>query len=131
MERDAHFQSRLLHVSWSPQYTRCNKTKSHLPLKFPVKGTPMERDDLFPEPLIHLFIHISQSPQLSHKMGKHKVTIHGAHMDRRPTYSSLRPGSLRGSFTTLTLLPQCQAAFSAIPSTLASVDQSPVSWHVS
>jgi len=32
---------------------------------------------------------------------------------------------------TLLFLPQCHAAFSTIPSTLAWVDQSPVSQHVS
>ena len=73
MERDARFQSHLLHVSRSPQYTRSNNTKSHLPLKVPSQGapsawspngTPMDRDALFPEPMVHSFIHISQSPQL-------------------------------------------------------------------
>ena len=49
------------------------------------------------------------------------------HVDGRHTYKGVRPGSPRGSFTTLQSLPQCQAAFSAIPSTLAWADQSPVS----
>jgi hypothetical protein len=51
----------------------------------------------------------------------------GPHVDRRPTYNGMRSGSPRGSFMTLQSLPQCHAAFSMIPSTLAWVDQSPVS----
>ena len=47
--------------------------------------------------------------------------------DRRPTYNGVRPGSPRGSLTTLLSLSQCHAAFSTIPPTLAWVDQSPVS----
>jgi hypothetical protein len=53
------------------------------------------------------------------------------HVDGRPTYNEVRPGSLRGSFKTLQSLPQCHAGFSTIPSTLAWVYQSPVSQHVS
>jgi len=40
------------------------------------------------------------------------------------------PGSPRGSFMTLLSLHRCHAAFSTITSTLAWVDQSPVSQHV-
>jgi len=39
--------------------------------------------------------------------------------DGRPTYNGVRPGSPRGSLTTLLSLPQCHAAFGTIPSTLA------------
>jgi hypothetical protein len=46
--------------------------------------------------------------------------------DGRPTYNGVQPGPQRGSFTTLQSLPQCHAAVSTIPSTLAWVDQSPV-----
>ena len=49
------------------------------------------------------------------------------HVDGRPAYSWVRPGSPRGLFATLLSLPQCHAAFSTILSTLAWVDQSPVS----
>ena len=48
------------------------------------------------------------------------------HMSRRPPYNGVQPGSPRGSFMTLLLLPQCHAAFSMILSTLVWVDQSPV-----
>jgi hypothetical protein len=53
------------------------------------------------------------------------------HVDGRPTFNGVRPGSQRGSFTTLQFLPRCHAALSTIPSTLAWVDQSPFSQHVS
>ena len=53
------------------------------------------------------------------------------HVDGRPTYNGVRPGSPRGPFTTLRSLTQCHAAFSTIPSTSAWVDQSPVSERVS
>ena len=49
------------------------------------------------------------------------------HADRRPTYNEVWPCSPRGLLTTLQSLPQCHAALGAIPSTLAWVDQSPVS----
>jgi hypothetical protein len=45
----------------------------------------MERDALFPEPMVHSLIHsyISEFSikELSHTTGKHMFTIHGAHMD--------------------------------------------------
>jgi len=53
------------------------------------------------------------------------------HVNGRPTYNAIWPHSPRGSFTTLQSLPQCHATFSTIPSTLAWVDQSPISQHVS
>jgi len=38
--------------------------------------------------------------------------------------NAVRPGSARGLFTTLLLLPQCHASFSTVTSTLARVDPS-------
>jgi len=52
------------------------------------------------------------------------------HADGRATYNGVWPGSPRGSLMTLLSLPQCHAALSTIPSTLAWVDHSPVSQHV-
>ena len=52
------------------------------------------------------------------------------HIDGRPTYSGVWPGSPGGLLTTLLSLPQCHAAFSTIPSTLTWVDQSPIGQHV-
>jgi len=54
----------------------------------------------------------------------------GLHEDGRTTYSGVLPGSPRGSLTALLSLPQCRAALGTIPSTLAWVDQSPVSQRV-
>jgi len=83
---------------------------------------------------IHSFIYISQSPQLRSspmKEGKHLWSAYTEiHADRRPTYNGVWPGSPRGLFMTLLLLPHCHAAFSTIPSTLACVDQSSVSQNV-
>jgi hypothetical protein len=73
------------------------------------------------------FIHISIK-ELSHTTGKHMVTIHRAHMDRRPKYIGVRPGSPRGLYDTSVTTP---LSCSMIPATLASVNQSPVNWHVS
>ena len=49
------------------------------------------------------------------------------HADGRATYSGVGPGSPRGAFTILLLLPLCHVAFNTTPSTSAWVDQSPVS----
>ena len=50
-----------------------------------------------------------------------------SHANGMPACNGVWPGSPVGSFMTLLLLPQCHAAFSMIRSTLAWVDQSPVS----
>jgi hypothetical protein len=77
--------------------------------------------------LIHFYL--SESPKRSPPT-KCMENIHSPstepHADRRSMYNGVRPGSPRGSFMTLLSLPQCHAAFS-IPSTLAWVDQSPIS----
>jgi len=135
-----------------PQYHNLNLQHS----QEPKKGTqiymqkknaqkPLVREppSMFPQPgslwremlclqsqwFIYSFISVRVSKkELSHKMrGKHTLTIHA---DRRPTYNGVRPVSPRWSFMTLLSLPQCHAAFSTICSTLAWVDQSPVSQHV-
>jgi hypothetical protein len=83
-----------------------------------------------------LFIHVylSGSPirTLPQKMGKNIwPPSTEPRVDERPTYIGMQPGYPRGSFKILHSLPQCRAAFSTIPSTLAWVDQSPVSQPVS
>jgi hypothetical protein len=81
---------------------------------------------------IHLYLSESPIKEPSHeKRGKYLVTAHGAPRGQKAYYNGLRPGSPTGSFTTLQSLPQCHAAFSRIPSTLAWVDQIPISHHVS
>jgi len=54
------------------------------------------------------------------------VTVHRAPCGWKASIQ-VRPGSPRGSFKSLQSLLQCHAAFSTIPSTMAWVDQSPVS----
>ena len=79
-----------------------------------------------------LFIHsyLSKSPlikELSHEVGGNlRSPSMELHAGGRPTYNGVRPGSPRGSFTTLLSLPQCQAAFSTIPSTLVWVSRDPL-----
>ena len=142
MERDAHFQSLLLHTSRSPQKTRSSdKTKSHLsllpvkepPSTFPQWGPYRERcsvsgaNGLF----IHLYLSESSVKELFHKIGGHVQSLSmEPHMDGRPTYYGVQPGSSRGWIMTLLFLPQCHAAFSNIASTLAWVDQIPISQRV-
>ena len=74
------------------------------------------------------------TPAIRHrhvKRGKHLVTVHGAPA-RRKAYTQWGVAWFpKGIFTTLQSLPQCHAAFGTIPSTLAWVDQSPISQHVS
>jgi len=115
--------------------------KKKRPLKFPVRDPP----SVFPQQGPYgercsissgFFSHLNllESPKRSLPM-KCRENIQSlpmeSHVDRRPTYNGVRPSSPRGSFLTLLSLRQCYAAFSTIPSTLAWVDQSPVSQGVS
>jgi hypothetical protein len=52
------------------------------------------------------------------------------HMDGRPTYSGVCLVAQGDRFRHCCWLPQCHAAFSTIPSTMAWVDQSPISQYV-
>jgi hypothetical protein len=97
----------------------------------------MERA-LSPEPMVYSFIHSFISVRVpntepSQKKGEGNIWSPSTkpHVDGRPTHNGVRPGSPRESFTILHSLLQCHAAFSTIPSTLAWVDQSPVSQRVS
>jgi len=101
---------------------------------------PMGSDTPSPEPLIYFLLinscmYVCQSPQkgsLLHTYGeKHKVTIHGAPRRRKAYIQWGAAWFPKGIVTTLLFLPQCHAAFATIPSTLAWVDQSPISQHVS
>ena len=53
------------------------------------------------------------------------------HAEGRPTYNGVWAWFPEGLLTTLLSVPQCYAALGTIPSTLASVDQSPVSMSLS
>ena len=96
---------------------------------FHQRGHHGERFSVFRPNGLLIHVYLSESPvnESFHEMeGKHTVSDHGAPRGRK----GVRPGSPRGPFTTLLSLPQCHAAFSTIPSTLAWVDQSPVSQRV-
>jgi len=71
---------------------------------------------------IYSFMYVCRSPKKGALlyMGKNiRSSSMEPHADRRPTYSGVQPGSPRGSLMTLLSLPQCHAALSMIPSTLA------------
>jgi len=103
------------------------------PLHFPPTGS-LWREILCLQShwFIHSFISFGVPSQgaLPRNGGKHMVTVHQA-THRWKVYIKWGAAWLpKGIFTTLPSLPQCLAAFSTIPSTLAWVDQSPVSQHV-
>ena len=83
----------------------------------------------------HSFNHVCRSPHkgaLLHTYGeKHKVTVHRAPRRRKACIQWGVAWFPKGIVMTLLSLPQCHAAFGTIPSTLAWVDQSPISQHVS
>jgi hypothetical protein len=81
--------------------------------------------------LIHFYLFDSTKRSPRMKCGENiQSPSTDPYADVRPTYNVVRPGSPRHLFMTLQSLPQCHAPFSMIPSTLAWVDQSPVSPHV-
>ena len=70
-------------------------------------------------------MYVRLSPQkgaLLHMGKKIRSPSTEPHAGGRPTYNGVRPGSPRGSFTTLLSLPQSHAAFGTIPSTLSWID---------
>jgi len=97
---------------------------------------PMGKDTPSPVLLVYLFIYslihvcLPESPKRSLPVYGQNIRSPSTepHVDRRPTYNGIRPGSPRGSFMTLQSLPQCHAA---IPPTLAWVDHSPIRQRVS
>jgi hypothetical protein len=99
---------------------------------FPIR-VPMEREASSPETMVYSFIYIGMPNKepFHEKWGKYLATTHGAPHGRKAYINGVRTYSPRGSFTTLLSLPQCHAAFSTIPSTLAWVDQSSDSQPVS
>ena len=116
-------------------YTFLSKFQVNEPPTMFSNRAPMEREVTSPETMLYSLIYICQSPPIRSPSTKNEEYIWSSstepHVDGRPTYNGVRPGSPRGSFTTLQSLPQCHAAVSTIPSTLAWVDQSPVSQYVS
>jgi hypothetical protein len=122
-----------------PEPSSAHPLITHLSLKVPGKVAPLHvhptgyfwKEMLYLQSqwLIHSFMY--QSPQLRSpptKWGKNIWSLSKEpRADGKPTYNGVRPGSPRGLFATLLLLPQCHAAFSTIPSTLVWADQSPAS----
>jgi hypothetical protein len=106
----------------------CMSKKKKKKLKvsmFPQQGLYGERCSV-PRPNVRSFI--CQSPRKGalprNAGGNVQSQSTEPHPDGSPTYNGVRPGSPRGSLRTLLSLPQCYAAFSTIPSTLAWADQS-------
>jgi len=95
---------------------------------------------MFPNRVRMEILHL-QSQRFSHsftfvgvptkKGGKHLVTVHGASRGRKAYTQWGGAWFPKGIIRTLPSLPQCHTAFSTIPSTLAWVDQGPVSQPVS
>ena len=115
-------------------YTFTSKSQvNEPPFMFPNR-VPMERDASSPEPRVYSFMHsyLSESPVSPPTKNGENIWSPSTepHVDGRPAYSGVRPGSPRGSFRTLQSQPQCHAAFSTRPSTLDWVDQNPVSQRV-
>ena len=98
----------------------------------------MHRGIPSPEPLVYSFIYsfnhvyLLESPKRSTSTYGEKTDSPSKepHADGRPTKKWVRPGSLRGSLSTLLSLPRCHAALSTIHPTLTWIDQSPVSRSV-
>ena len=126
MERDALLQSFLLHLSlrvpgkWAPHHV-------------PQQGSYGDRSFISRANGLFIHLYLSESPIRSPptKNGENIWSLSmEPHMDGRPTYNQVQPGSPRGTCTKLQSLPLCHAAFSTIPCTLAWVDQSPISQRV-
>ena len=116
---------------------------SHLSLKVPGKSSPIPRSpsgSLWRE--VHFqnqwFINSLISFRFSHKEPFQERRSENVwspstepHVDGIPIYNGVRSRSPSGSFNTQQSVPQCHDAFNTVPSTLAWVDQSPVSQPVS
>ena len=90
--------------------------------------SPVESDGPFPKPVvIHSFVCISKSPRLRSSPMKQEKRVWSRytelHTDKSFAYNGVWPGSPRGFFMTLLLLPHFHAIFSTIPSTLTWIDQ--------
>ena len=92
-------------------------------------SVPVERDIPFPEPMLYLFIYACQSSPkgvLLQNGGNNNATLHGAPRGRKVYIQWGAVWLPRGWMTTLLPLPQCHAALTTIPTTLAWIDQNPL-----
>jgi len=73
--------------------------------------------------VVHSYPSDSPVKEFTHENGQNICSPYSEpHMDIRPTYNGVQPGSPTGLFTTLQFLPQLHAALSMTPSTLTWVD---------
>jgi hypothetical protein len=104
----------------SPEY-------SSFPQESPNR-VPVGRDTLLPVPLVYPFIYVCPKKGALLQNGENiRSPSVEPHTDGRCTYNRVWPGSPRGLLMTLLPLPQWHATLGTILSTLAWVDQSPVS----
>jgi hypothetical protein len=110
--------------------------KIHLSPRVPGKGSPsmfpnrirMERDTPSPGPLVYPFLSAKVPIKGALQNGdKHKVIVQGAPCKQKTYIQWGAAWFPRGSLMTFLSVPQCYMALGMVPSTLAWVDQSPVS----
>jgi len=100
---------------------------------------PMDKDTPSPKPLVYLFIHsfihvcLLESPKRNSPAHgeKHNVTVHGAPRRRKAYIQWGAAWFPKGIDNDTAISTQCHTAFSTVPSTVAWVDQSAFSQHVS
>jgi hypothetical protein len=137
LQRDAYGER---HPSTEPSTS--HPLKIHLSLRVPGKKAPtmfpnrvlMDTDTPSPQPLVYLFMYVCQSTQkgaLLQNGENHEVIVHGAPCRQKAYIQWGMAWFPKGLLRTLLSLSQCHAALGTIPSTLAWVDQSPISQHVS
>jgi hypothetical protein len=83
-----------------------------------------------PEPLVYLFMYVCLSPQkgaLLQNGEKHRVTVHRAPHKQKAYILWGAAWFPKRTVNNTATLPQCHADLSMIPSTLAWVEQSPIS----
>ena len=126
----------------STEFSTSHPWKIHLSNRVPSTGAPfllpykvpMDRETLSPEPLVYL-IHVClpESPRRSLLQNgeKRKVTIHGAPCRQKAYIQWGVAWFPKGIVYNTVVTPHCHAALGAIPSTIAWIDQSPVSRCVS
>lgn len=117
LKRHARFQGLLLHIARSPGKKRCLLIKQSfkVPSRFASlpwspKGSPMDRDPPFPEPMLYSFVRICQSPQNRSsptKWGKYirSPSTRPPHADGKTSEYAVRPRCPNGSFTTAIITP--------------------------
>ena len=123
MERYARYQNLPFPISRRPQLTRYpDKTKAYFPLKVKLPLSPVPQRGPYRERVSvarasGLFFHSHLSKLQVKKQVENKQSPSTAtHVDGRPAYNGVRPGSPRRSFTALLLPPQGHAAFGTIHS---------------